>query len=365
MSHLARLLLVVLALFSAVGLGFAQDRIVKPGDKVKLTCEEEPSLNREYTITRDGYILVSFIGAVLVGGSTEGSAADKISAELVKQRILTKATVTLRLVVPDAPVRFAGAVKAPGEMPFSEGLKLVEIIRLAEPGEAADMERIEITSATGEKIIVNFTLYQGINEEHNPALKPGDLIFFAIKEKPKEVFVLGGVANPGVQAWRSGLTLRQAIDAAGGMATMGDKSRVALEREGKVLVYDLSIPSADTILQDQDRIMVEVLKERRFIFVDGQVKRPGSVEYTEGKTISQAINEAGGPLGGANMTRVKLVRKGSVQEEFVNVDRISKGFAPDMPLLPGDNVIVPRQSKRPSTLMIAGAAAALFLLFGR
>jgi protein involved in polysaccharide export with SLBB domain len=365
MRYASRLLILLSVLLSVFGLAVAQDKIVKPGAKVKLTCEEEPSLNREYTITKDGYILLSFVGAIQIGGSTEQSASDKISAELVRQKILSKATVTLRLVLPDAPVKSAGAVKTASELPYQKGIKLVDVIKIAEPTDSADLEKIEITSATGDKIVVNFTLYQGLNEQHNPELRPGDMVFFVMKEKPKEVFILGGVANPGVQPYTPGLTLRQAIDKAGGMATMGDKTRVGLQRAGEVIVYDLTIPSADAPLQDQDRITVEILKERRFVFVDGQVKRPGSVEYREGKTISQAINEAGGPMGSAAVSRVKLVRKGTVQEEIVNVDRIMKGFAPDMPLMAGDNVIVPKASKKLSPLTIAGAAAALFLLFGR
>ncbi|MBX7135907.1 MAG: SLBB domain-containing protein [Fimbriimonadaceae bacterium] len=348
-----------------VGFAMAQDKVIKPGDKVKMTCEEEPSLNREYTITKDGFILLSFVGAVQVGGSTEQSASDKVAAELVKQKILSKATVTIRLVLPDAPVKFTGAVKTASELPFRKGLKLVEVIKIAEPTESADMERIEITSATGEKIIVNFTLYQGLNEQHNPELRPGDMVFFVLKEKPKEVFVLGAITNPGAQPWSAGLTLRQALQLAGGFTNMSDKAKVSLERAGDVIVYDLNIASADATLQDQDRITVDVLKERRFVFVDGQVKRPGSVEYREGKTISQAINEAGGPQGNANLSRVKLVRKGTVQEEFVNVDRIMKGFAPDMPLTAGDNIIVPKAGRKLNTLTIIGAAAALFFLIGR
>lgn len=365
MTKIAALLLMMLAFVVGAFPTPAQDKIVKAGDKVKLTCEEEPSLNREYTITKDGYILLSFVGAIQIGGSTEQSASDKVAAELVKQKILSKATVTIRLVLPDAPVKFAGAVVNVGELPFKAGLRLVEVVRIAQPTEVADLERIEITSATGDKIVVNFAQFQGIRDEYNPALKPGDVVMFLIKEKPKEVFVLGAVGNPGAQPWTEGLTLRQAIDRAGGMGTQGDKTRVSIDREGKIVVYDLTIASADALLVDQDRIMIEVVRERRFVFVDGQVKRPGSVEFSEGKTISQAINEAGGPLGSAAMNRVKLVRKNAVTEEIVNVDRINQGFAPDMPLLPGDNIIVPKKSPKLDPLKIGAGVLLMFLLFGR
>lgn len=360
-----RVLTGLLLLLGVVVAASAQTRVVKPGDKVTLTCEEEPSLNREYTLTKDGLILLSFVGAVRVGGLTEKEAGDKIAEQLVAQKILRKATVTLRLTAPPAaPVKYSGAVTNTGETPHSETLRLSDVVRLSQPTDVADLEKVEITSAIGEKIVVNFALYQGVNDAYNPLLKPGDSIFFAIKIKPAEIFVAGGVANPGTQSFVEGLTLRKAIDAAGGFSSLGDKARVHVERAGQTLDFDLTLPSADVALQPDDRVVVEVLKERRFVFVDGQVRKPGSIEYRDGMTISMAINDAM-PTGSARMDRVKLVRRGAATEEFVNVERILKGFAPDVPLLAGDNIVVQKKGIKINPLTAAAGVALFFLIVGR
>ena len=66
---------------------------IRPGDKLKLTVKEEPQLNKEYTVNKDGIILVEFLGAVEVAGLSPEDAAKKIAAQLEKDRILRVATV--------------------------------------------------------------------------------------------------------------------------------------------------------------------------------------------------------------------------------------------------------------------------------
>lgn len=176
----------------------AQNRLVKPGDVVRLTCEQEPSLNRDYTITQDGLIVLSFIGAVEVGGLSEKEAGDRVAARLVEERIVTDATVTVRVQDPvSQPIRFRGAVKTSGEIPFRQGLRLSDVLAHAQPVETADLSRIEINPAAQDKLIVDFTRFATDGEKFNPLMKPGDDVFIPMQQRAPEVFVLGGVARPG------------------------------------------------------------------------------------------------------------------------------------------------------------------------
>ncbi|MCG9894752.1 MAG: polysaccharide biosynthesis/export family protein, partial [Fimbriimonadaceae bacterium] len=66
-----RVFALLLALFafalSWAGVESSQpDRKIAPGDKLRMTCVEEPSLDKTYTVTADGLMLIDFLGAIQV-----------------------------------------------------------------------------------------------------------------------------------------------------------------------------------------------------------------------------------------------------------------------------------------------------------
>ena len=82
---MTKALLILLSLLLAA-LALAQDAPkIKAGDMLRLTCEEEATLNKEYAVSRQGMILVDFLGAFKVEGMTESEAADAISKKLVDE----------------------------------------------------------------------------------------------------------------------------------------------------------------------------------------------------------------------------------------------------------------------------------------
>ena len=89
-----------------------------------------------------------------------------------------------------------------------------------------------------------------------------DLDFFATRDGlplPGQhcVTVGGSVHRPGPVALKPGMTLAQAIDAAGGATTWGSTKRVRIYREGTVTVYDLNNPAhANGTLAQNDTIDV-------------------------------------------------------------------------------------------------------------
>ncbi len=70
------------------------------------------------------------------------------------------------------------------------------------------------------------------------------------------VYVGGQVGRTGPAKWTRGLTLYQAIQAAGGYGTFGSKHRVELHRAGKSKTYDLSKSDNMNILLDPNDTIV-------------------------------------------------------------------------------------------------------------
>lgn len=354
----------------------SEERVIRPGDVFSLTCEEEPSLNRDYTVTRDGLALLPFVGAVAVGGLTEEQAATRIANELVRNGILRSATITVRLVRAGsevAPIRFAGAVEVSGELPFREGLKLSDVLAVAKPTAQADLTKVSITSAV-ETVVVDFTK-RADSPDSDPLLKPGDRVFVprveVSPEKPApEVYVLGAVRRPGAVRWEEGLTLRRAIEAAGGLAEDADSGAIRLERAGQpVQNLDWNRQPDEVVLAPSDRIVVAQRRREGYVFLSGEVFRPGAIEFESGMTLSQALRAAGGARPGrADLSRVSLTRRQGLSERTTryNALRIQQGLIGDVVLQPGDRIDVPRQARnRIGALEVAGAAVLLWILFGR
>ncbi len=77
----------------------------------------------------------------------------------------------------------------------------------------------------------------------------------------------------------------------------------------------------------------------------GQVARSGSVKFTPGMTITEAIAQSGGftPLARKNMVRVTRVVEGKKATYKIPVEMIAEGKRPNFPMAPGDEVFVPER----------------------
>jgi polysaccharide export outer membrane protein len=78
----------------------------------------------------------------------------------------------------------------------------------------------------------------------------------------------------------------------------------------------------------------------------GQVARSGSVKFTPGMTITEAIAQSGGftPLARKNLVRVTRLIEGKKQTYQIPVELIAEGKRPNFPMAPGDEVFVPERA---------------------
>ncbi|MEY3773358.1 MAG: hypothetical protein RLZZ129_138 [Verrucomicrobiota bacterium] len=85
---------------------------------------------------------------------------------------------------------------------------------------------------------------------------------------------------------------------------------------------------------------VSVSVTERYIYVGGEVTRPGRIIWTPDLTLAKAIQSAGGFTLYARETRVSLVRDHQAYE--LNVKLAQRNPAQDPLMMPGDSVQVPR-----------------------
>ena len=121
-----------------------------------------------------------------------------------------------------------------------------------------------------------------------------------------------------------------------GAVTVADKTPVQLETEIRERL-------ADGYLRDPQVSVLVKQSNSRKIDVFGQVRRPGSLAFRDGMTITEAISSAGGFTGMAKRNSVRVTRpdeKRAHEDKFVlPVERIGKGSAPNFYLRPGDELI--------------------------
>ena len=93
-------------------------------------------------------------------------------------------------------------------------------------------------------------------------------------------------------------------------------------------------------------VAVTVLEiNSRNLLVLGQVPKPGTIKFTPGMTITEAIAQSGGfsPMARKNMVRVTRNVEGKQEIYKIPVEMIAEGSRPNFPMLPGDEVFVPER----------------------
>lgn len=161
----------------------------------------------------------------------------------------------------------------------------------------------------------------------------------------REVEVSGAVAHPGTYPLRGAtVTVRDMILLVGGLGDLSSpRAEVHRDLEGvrSIVPVDLERvyngdPSADIVLLPGDRLYVPPAEA---VYVDGQVGKPGAIAYRDGMTLMQAIAQAGSTLGTARTSAVYILR--GDEKIPVNVKKIQRGDATDLPLRPRDRIYVP------------------------
>ena len=97
------------------------------------------------------------------------------------------------------------------------------------------------------------------------------------------------------------------------------------------------------ILQDPQITLVVKQYNSKKVSIIGQVTKPGSVSWTEGMKLVDALSQSGWFTGIADSNHVILIRQIGARKSvtaIVSVDAITDGTQPDIPLQAGDTIKV-------------------------
>ncbi len=176
-----------------------------------------------------------------------------------------------------------------------------------------------------------------------------------IKEyRSRKIYVLGGVANPGIYELTRTITLLEALSRAGGLSNNAARHAVISRSKRKddetgtatePLKVDLKrlLDEGDTSLNVSihDGDVIQIPNANSY-FVFGEVKSPGLYSIDKDLTILQAITKAGGFTKIAAPSRTKVIRGKNGTEETIKVDisDIIKGDKEKNIYIKADDIVV-------------------------
>jgi len=218
-------------------------------------------------------------------------------------------------------VSISGPVKAPGVFGLSEGMRVADLVALAQ-GLAADREVymgradiVRVDPIAGVRLItVNLEKALAGQDAHNAPLSRLDRLFVyepdQVVFRPRMLSIAGAVARPGSYRRTDGMRVSDAVAAAGGLLPRAHLTRADLVRyqEGDItelVRVDLERamsgdPTNDVVLSDRDELMVyaeeQVTWRDHTVRIEGAVQRPGVYTRSKNMRLSDLIFAAGGTL---------------------------------------------------------------------
>lgn len=244
-------------------------------DIVRVAVLGHDDLTQTIVVQTDGTFIYPLIGRVKAADLTPKELERKITT-LLGQGYVRNPQVTVSVQEYRSKTVFVvGEVTRPGSFPLSGRMTVLELLSKAGPTAAAGAEVVIVrpkvavsgpivpvdltgaqttdVSSQADLIRVNIHDIQMGQLDKNVLIRPNDTVF--VTQAPR-IFVTGEVRNPGAITFFPGVTVRKAINTAGGFsadAAQG-KLRVVREVEGKTKELKISI---DDPVQPGDTIIVK------------------------------------------------------------------------------------------------------------
>jgi len=281
------------------------DYVVAPGDEVLLTLWGSVDANLRLVVDRAGRIAVPRVGTIAVSG-VKVSDLDQVIRRRVglvfKNFELSTSLGQLRGI----RVYVAGYVARPGSMTVSSLSTVVNaLIRSGGPSAAGSFRSIQLRR--GKEVVTSVDLYDLLLKGDRSAdrvLQAEDVIY--IGPVGPQVALIGSVNMPAIFEMKSGETIADLLQMAGGFSTVADTSRLAIERlddRNTVRITQVELPQGQaTPLRTGDvlrafnstAVALPVQRQNKRVRVEGEVVRPGEFVLPPQSTIADALRAAGG-----------------------------------------------------------------------
>jgi len=290
-----------------------------PGDLLVLILTGDVEQAHSLEVTREGFVVIPQVGQVYVANLTLGELRDQLYSRLsrVYSGVRRGARATTQFQISVARLRniqvfVVGDVVRPGAYQISAaGTVLTALYSAGGPTDNGSLRRVEIRR--GGKLVDTLDGYayllRGINNS-DIRLNNGDVVFIPVHGG--FVKVAGEVSRPAIYEVKADETLRDLIEFAGGFDASASQARVQIQRllppserdaEGRARVSIAvgadqfvggAVPAVPVSGGDSVTVFGITDRVRSFVTVEGNVWVEGTVGFSPGMRLSDAIRLAGG-----------------------------------------------------------------------
>jgi polysaccharide export outer membrane protein len=292
-----------------------EEYLIGTDDVLSITFWQQPDLNSQTKVKRDGTINLPIIGDV----KADGLSQKELSSSILEKMSLYNANISQVTVAIDEynhkKIYVQGEVRSPGGFGFETIPDIWGAIREAGgPTEFADLSSVSIIRGDQESEVLTVDLKARLkagNLQGLPELKPKDTIW---------------------------------------------------------------IPRSSFSTSSGGQTMPVSLKGGKLYSIWGEVHSPGAYPFETQIDLVEAISFAGGPTSSADLKKVKILRKGNPEGLLRRVDlkhSVERGNPSPFLILSDDTIIIPAKRPGPLSRMwgftreiipLAGAAASVYLL---
>ncbi|MDR7295803.1 protein involved in polysaccharide export with SLBB domain [Pelomonas aquatica] len=316
------------------------DYLVGLGDEIQLTIWGSVDADLRLTVDRSGRIVVPRIGPVVVAGVRHADLNDLLThrvAQVFKNFQLSATLGRLR------SIRYyvTGFVARPGAYSVSSlATVMTGLVQAGGPAAAGSFRNIELRR-NGQKV-GQFDLYDLLvrgDKKGDLPLQADDVLH--VGPIGPQVALIGSVNRPAVVELKGSETVSDAIAYVGGLSTVADMRRVAIERlseRNDRRVVELTLPQDGAQRLNNGDVVrafnsvtaaLPQAKQYKRVRVEGEVARPGDYVLPPTSTLVDAIQTAGGLTPQAYLFGTDLSRESVRKVQEVQYDRALRDLETD------------------------------------
>ena len=271
------------------------DYVIGPGDELLIRAWGKIDLDARVVVDRAGQIYLPRVGSMSVSGLRYEQLGGYLHAEVgkfFKDFDLSVSMGQLRSI----QVFVLGYARRPGTYTISSLSTLMNAV-FASGGPAANGSMRHVQLKRNNAVITDLDFYDVIlkgDKALDAPLQSGDVIY--IPHVGPLVALAGSVNGPAIYELRKKTSLADAVEIAGGLTTIAETRRVALERinaraERIFEEFPLDADGMQRQLRDGDIVHIFPISRKigNAVTLRGNVAQPGRYLWHEGLRISDLI----------------------------------------------------------------------------
>ena len=236
----------------------AGDYQIGPQDVLTIQVFDQADLGGKYTVETDGTFSFPLIGRVKAAGMTLRAFEVDLKAKLADGYFRNPQVTVGVEQYRSQRVFVMGEVRAPGPVPLTGGMTLIEALSRAGSTQPTASGEVAVVRApqgakgpvmpdqdSGTEVFrASIRALESGSLSQNIELRDGDTIFVP---RAETAYVFGQVKNPGGYALQKDTTVLQALSLAGGVTENGAMNRVRIVRIVAGIKKEVKVNLTDTV----------------------------------------------------------------------------------------------------------------------